>query len=152
MPIPEDIRIQLYKSLSAFRGEDSHFTGPRWTDSEVNAATKTLAALPDPVPALLIRAWHHAGKASNNRAATITHPVEVEAVIRQLPARLEQNEPCPKHESPVRNDEGRLVCCEQERVPDVAAPFVRRPVADYSDEAKSARRQSVVDAMEVGKS
>lgn len=124
MPIPEDIRIQLYKSLASFRGEDSHFTGPRWTDSEINSATKALAAMPDTVPALVIRAWHQASKANNQRAITITHPVEVEAVVRALPARLEQDEPCQVHGSPLRRPNGDYVCCGQ---PDgEPAPVLRR--------------------------
>lgn len=130
MPLSSADQIRLYQALSDYRDH--------WNDAETLAAVKELAKQEPDAATLHIQAWVRARSPRNERATSITWPLESEAVVRQLPARLPEQHECPEHGGTITDDEGRFSCCKFadaeplpafQRSPSVPPPGVRQTVA-----------------------
>lgn len=120
MPMNNEVRVPLLRVLTALRHD--------WTDAEVGDATRVLAEQTADPFTLTLQAIAQARKGSNVRAVSITWPLEAEAVVRTLTARLPEQSRCLTHHNDrVDAVTGEFVCCLQEKAGDSAppSPFVR---------------------------
>lgn len=134
MPMSNAVRVPLYRILCELR--------PMWSQAEVNDATVTLAKQDGDPATLVLQAVAQARKPSNDRAVSVTWPIQAEAVVRTLTARLPDQRECPTHFGvAVDSVSGEFACCLQERAGDPdPAPFQRPVCSSLTDEKRAELR------------